>query len=124
VKPQTQLNRCFIVPVEKPGKLGSGKRRKKHTWRDEIPKEMIKLLQPWAHPYLVLDTETLVDAKSGQQAKIVFWQERGLRYADRCYLFARDALTVKDMDECWREGVAYNPRTCSPEEIETVKSLC
>jgi hypothetical protein len=26
------------------------------------------------------------------------------------------------MDECWRQGVAYNPLTCTEEEIKTVKA--
>jgi hypothetical protein len=99
-----------------------GRGRKRRTWRDEIPPEMIELLRPWAHPYLIFDTETLTDARSGQQAKIIFWQECGLKYADRCNLFAEDALTVEAMDECQRQGVAYNPLTCTEEEIKTVKA--
>jgi hypothetical protein len=74
-----------------------------------MPAEMIRILRPWAHPSLIFDTETLTGAQSGQQAKIGFWQERGLRYADRRSLFAEDALTVEAMDECWRRGVFYNP---------------
>jgi hypothetical protein len=116
MRPQTQLNRCFIEPIEEGNTPFTGKRRKRRTWRDEIPEEMIELLRPWAHPYLIFDTETLTDAQSGQQAKIIFWQERGLRYADRCSPFA------EEMDVCWRQGVAYNPLTCSPEEIETIKA--
>jgi hypothetical protein len=122
MRPQTQLNRCFIEPIEEGNTPFTGKRRKRRTWRDEIPEGMIELLRPWAHPYLIFDTETLTDAQSGQQAKIIFWQERGLRYADRCSLFADGALTVEEMDVCWRQGVAYNPLTCSPEEIETIKA--
>jgi hypothetical protein len=121
-RPQTQLSRCFIQPIEEPPKVYSGKSKHKRTWRDEIPTDMIEILRPWAHPYLIFDTETLTDAHSGQQAKIGFWQQRGLRYADRCSLWNENLLTVQAMDYCWREGVFYNPKTCTPEEIETVKA--
>src|ERR1700730_17030762 len=79
MRPQTQLNRCFIQAIEEPETHVKRKRRgnPRRTWRDEIPMEMTELLRPWVHPYLVFDTETLTDARSGQQAKIIFWQERG-----------------------------------------------
>ena len=44
-----------------------------------------------------------------------------MRYADRCTLFAEGLLSSEAMDMCWREGVFYNPATCTPEEIQTIK---
>ena len=125
MRPQTQLCRCFIEPIEEPeapkkGRGGGGGRRRR-TWRDEIPAAMLETLQPWAHPCLVWDPETTIDAKSGQQARVLFWQERGLRYDLRCALFADGLLTQETMDKCWREGVAYNPLTCGPEDVQRIK---
>jgi hypothetical protein len=123
MRPQTQLSRCLIKPIEKAEPVPFGGRgRKRRTWRDEILPEMIFLLRPWAHPELIFDVETTTDAQGGQQAKIIFWQERGLKYADRCNLFAENALAIEAMDECWRQGVAYNPLTCTEEEIKTVRA--
>ena len=117
--PQTQLCRCFIQPIEEPPeKRGGG--RKRRTWRDEIPQGIMEALRPWAHPSLVFDVETTTDAHSGQQAKVGFWQNQGLRYADRCTLFAEGLLSPETMDVCLREGVFYNPATCTPEEIQTI----
>jgi hypothetical protein len=66
-----------------------GRGRKRGTWRDEIPSEMIYLLRPWAHPELIFDVETTTNAQGGQQAKIIFWPERGLKYADRAICLPR-----------------------------------
>jgi hypothetical protein len=93
MRPQTQLCRCFIEPIEEPPENKGGGKRHRRTWRDEIPAEMIEALRPWAHPYLVWDPEATVDAKSGQRARVLFWQERGLRYDLRCALFADGLLT-------------------------------
>jgi hypothetical protein len=127
--PQTQLCRCFIEPIEEPELLvppkkkggGGGRNSKRRSWQDEIPPSMLEALRPWAHPCLVWDPETTVDAKSGQQARVLFWQERGLRYELRCALFADGILTQQAMDKCCREGVAYSPRTCTPEDVQRIK---
>lgn len=130
MKIQTQQCRCFIVPDETEvfTQRGNGPRQKKVTWRDVMHPEIIAALHPWAHPSLVFDTETLIAAHSGQQVKIVAWQERGLRYADRCTLFAEGLLTVEAMDALRRVdgrprvGIAYNERTCTDEEKKTIKA--
>jgi hypothetical protein len=67
--------------------------------------------------------ETTTDAHSGQRTKVGLWQDRGLKYADRCNLFAQGKLTQEAMDICWREGVFYNVKTCTPREIETVRAF-
>ena len=98
MKPPTQLSRCFILPKEEADPPKGEGRRKKRTWRDIIPQELIDTLRPWAHPYLIFDVETKTDMLSGQQAKIGFWQDRGLLYGDRVGLFLRDILTPEKMD--------------------------
>jgi hypothetical protein len=124
MRPQTQLSRCFIQPIEEPPKMGGGGgNRKRQTWREAMLREIIEALAPWAHPSMVFDVETTTDAHSGQRAKVGFWQDRGLKYADRCNLFAQGKLTQEAMDICWREGVFYNVKTCTPREIETVKAF-
>jgi len=68
------------------------------------------------------DVETTIDAHSGQVARVGVWQDHGLRYQDRCALFAEGLLTANLMDYKWREGVFYNRAVCTPEEIETIKA--
>jgi len=118
--PQTELCRCFIHPVEVPPKPKRG--RKRRTWRDVILPGIVEALRPYAHTSIVFDVETTVDAHSGQVAKIVYWQEHGLRYVDRCALFAEGLLTPEVTDVCFREGVAYNRLTCTPEDTEIIKA--
>jgi hypothetical protein len=48
MRPQTQLCRCFIEPIEEPPENKGGGKRHRRTWRDEIPAEMIEALRPWA----------------------------------------------------------------------------
>jgi hypothetical protein len=100
--PPTQLSRCFIQPIEEPPENSGRRGFKRRTWRDEIPKAIIELLRP----YLIWDAETTVDAKSGQRAKVLFWQNRGLKFEDRCNLYAQDQLTPTAHDVLWREGIA------------------
>jgi hypothetical protein len=109
--PQTQLSRCFIQPIEEPAeqKVGGGDRKHRdRQWHEEMIPGILNVLRPWAHQSLVFDVETTTDAHSGQQARILFWQEHGLRYVERCALFAEVLLTPELMDLCWSEGVAYN----------------
>lgn len=124
MQPQTQLSRCFIVPLETPpeSKEGKGKWRRQ-TWRDVMLQEILDALRPWPHPTMLFDIETLTGAHSGQQAKVIFWQDRGAKYADRCNLYARGQLTQTAMDVCWREGIAYNakPGVCTEAEIKMIK---
>lgn len=113
--PPTQLSRCFIQPIEDPPETkGGSTKRKRRTWRDEIPKSIIELLRPWAHPCLVWDVETTTDAKTGQRAKVLFWQNRGLKYEDRCNLFAQGRLTPEAHEILWQEGVAFSPTHVPP----------
>jgi hypothetical protein len=121
--PPTQLSRCFIQPIEEPPENKGGGRGgpKRRTWRDEIPPGILEALSPWAHPELILDVETTTDAQSCQRAKVGFWQNRRLKYEDRCNLYAQGKLSPETMDQKWREGVFYNKLTCTASDIQTIK---
>jgi len=123
MKPTTQLLRCFTLPDEKKPKK---KMRERAPKREAAKMTRIEQLvrdvgAPWFGPMVVFDTETMTGPHSGQALRFGFFQERGLEYAYMIEDARRGTLTRKKLDRLWREGLFYNPDTCTDGEIDVMK---
>jgi hypothetical protein len=61
--------------------------------------------------------ETLTGAHDSQGLRFGCFQERGLRYDWRVAAAATKTLTREKLDTLWNEGIFYEPKNCTPEEI-------
>jgi hypothetical protein len=118
MKPTTQLLRCFTLPDEKKPNKKKKERAPKAAKSSRIERLVRDVGAPWFGPMVVFDTETMTGPHSGQALRFGFFQERGLKYAYMVEHAQRGTLTRQKLDRLWREGVFYNPETCTLAEIE------
>jgi hypothetical protein len=149
MKASEQIFRCYPAP-EKKKKSGAALAghdiEPKFQASSEVAEEINRIGFPWAGPMLIFDCETLTGAKDGQGLRFGCFQERGWRYDWRVAdAAARDlepplkaggsepgasrsarpplasTLTREKLDTLWHEGMLYEPKNCTPEEIEVLK---
>jgi hypothetical protein len=87
----------------------------------EVAAEINRIGFPWAGPMLIFDCETLTGAKDGQGLRFGCFQERGWRYDQRVADADAKTLTREKLDTLWHEGILYEPKNCTPEEIKVLK---
>jgi hypothetical protein len=128
MKPHTQLLRAFIEPDKEPRRVP--KRPKKSEFakqQDEMREAKLILGQdawPWFGPMLVFDCETTTGI--GQELRFGWFQERGVNYRNLIedMRSSKKPPTREYMDTLRSEGLFYNPKTCSDDEIETMRTYC
>jgi hypothetical protein len=120
-----QLFRCFPVPIKK---KKTGERpfvfeghEPEFQASSAIAAEISLIGAPWAGPMLIIDFETLTGAHEGQGLRFGSFQERGFRYDWRIEDAKTGTLTREKLDRLWHEGLVYEPKNCTPEEIKTLK---
>ncbi len=118
MKPTTQLLRCFTLPDDKKPNKTNRERVSKGAKISRIERLVRDVGAPWFGPMVVFDTETMTGPHSGQALRFGFFHERGLAYAYMIEHAQRGTLTRQKLDRLWRQGVFYNPDTCTSGEIE------
>ncbi len=121
MKPTTQLLRCFTLPDEKKPNKKKRERASKAAKISRIERLVRDVGAPWFGPMVVFDCETMTGAHSGQALRFGFFQERGLKYAYMIENAQRGTLTRQKLDRLGREGLFYNPVTCTKAEIEVME---
>jgi hypothetical protein len=116
-----QIFRCYPVPEKKKKSGGWSLVLRDYEADNEIADEINRVGSPWAGPMLLLDCETLTGAKDGQGLRYGCFQERGYRYDWRVANAAAGTLTRNKLDTLWHEGIFYEPKNCTPEEIACLK---
>jgi hypothetical protein len=117
-----QILRCYPLPDPKEKKeMADGVDWGLEEADSDIAAGINRVGTPWAGPMLFVDDETLTGAKDGQGLRFGCFQERGLRYRDRVKEAAAGTLTRKKLDTLWHEGIFYEPKNCTAEEIACLK---
>ena len=138
MKPVTQLLRAYPVPDPKQksrrrrrNNNGSNPRRGEKTplalqreEMDEVRRVLGGEAWPWFGPMLVFDCETTTGI--GQELRFGWFQERGVNYRQLIEETRRlkGKTTRAYMDQLRSEGLFYNPKTCTADEIEAMRSYC
>jgi hypothetical protein len=136
MKPHTQLLRAFPAPDPKKMKK-DGRRRSRsggasrdkspiEEQREEMEEVHLSLgpdAWPWFGPMLVFDCETTTGI--GQELRFGWFQERGVNYRKLVEHIRFDGVPTRAyMDQLRSEGLFYNPKTCSGNEVETMRAYC
>ena len=128
MKPHTQLLRAFIEPDKKLRRPPKRPKKSEFARQQDEMREAELILGPdawpWFGPMLVFDCETTTGI--GQELRFGFFQERGANYRELIenMRFSKQSPTCEYMDTMRSEGSFYNPKTCSGDEIETMRTYC